>query len=1217
MSEIKLAGGEAGNSVEVAKLVRNAKVETGKGAGTFKAGRAESLTLTMGGAGSDKAQNVQINGPAVSFNYTGSSGDDALRIMGGVSNSNIDLGDGANEFTAQNTKGALQTVINTNFTASGDGATSLTMGKYTYSATGNNITLGAGANAVNLGAVSGKGAAGLKVDLSASELTQKVTLNGSANYLNYTGSRGEDVLNILGSLSNSNIDLGEGENSLTVKNAKGAALTVANTNITALGQSSNTITAGAFKAGVNGNSIILGEGANAINLSSISGGANGVEIIMAAAADEQKLNVSGSAVNVKYTGSAGADEVSFGGSVSKSQFELGDGDNSFTALGAKSNVTDSRIEAVGTGANTINILNFNSSAKGEAVISLGEGDDSVSLGTLRGNSSVDLGAGENTFKATSVDKAVVSGQGSGLYSVKTAKNMRFDLSGSTGDIRLDILTSLVNSTVDLGAGDARIGSGEEAANTVISGSAINSGTGKLTMDIKTLSASSVFMDASDADDPALLDLTVSGVMSKSQVHLGYGANKITAGSISYSAVSRLEKGELLLTSGNVTGGDFDLSGEGSDTIKINGNLNAKVYLGSGADNITVSGAMSGELKAEDNLTIDAASLYKLNGGLAGAVNRLNISKSVEKSALILGAGDNLVSSGDEENNNLNIISSSIKAGGKLKVDVKDVISSQISNVAVGEEETGLDLQVNKLNNSTVTLAAGDSTIKASAVQNSNITREAAGTLNLESASVSGTVIALTGEGADNITVSGNMSADITLGDTADKIAVGGALSGLLTVKDNIELNAKRLDNYSATLSGADNQLNVTEAVTGSSLDLGTGKAVVGAAGVNYSNTDITGGDADYSILGAKYEGGSITLGNGNNNLGLTESLSAKVTLGEGTNTVGAATTSLRGLNFSGAGTNTILGKDLVGGSVTMGAEGKVNKLLASGLIEGSSITLNGGQNTVGGAETILKASGIHGSGAGETVIEAKSMTGGSINLGESNDRVDIFGNIENASINLGEGVNTLRNTLGAGQDGSHVGQGSATGNTVSKSNITLSGNTNVYLGYIKTGAKLFGSGKNNINAATVEDSSLDASGMTDSYIGIGTLKGTGLTATGESTGSIFAGTGGRVEVNKLVGGGIYDNKGANTITVGDFGETSSITVGESIYSTTVHMNELKGALSLGNHNYSTTSADKITVADMPYPGTVKIEGVRVDGAGVAAPAVDSSGFGLGQGEPVG
>ncbi len=827
-----------------------------------------------------------------------------------------------------------------------------------------------------------------------------------------------------------------------------------------------------------------------------------------------------------------------------------------------------------------------------------------------------MGAGGNTFKATGVDKATVSGQGAGLYSVKTAKNMLFDFSGSTGDIRLDILTSLVNSTVDLGAGDARIGSGEETAATAISGSTINSGAGKLTMDIRAMSSSSVVMDTSNADEPALLDLTVSGAMSKSQVHLGYGINKITTGSIYQSAVSRLEKGELLLTSGNVTGGDFDLSGEGSDTIKINGNLNAKVYLGSGADTINVSGIMSGELKAEDNLTIDATSLYKLNGGLAGAVNRLNISKSVEKSALILGAGDNLISTGDEENKNLNIISSSIKAGGKLKVDVKDVISSQITNAAVDEEETGLDLQVNKLSNSTVTLAAGDSAIKASTVQNSNITREAAGALTFESGAVSGTVIALTGEGADNITVSGNMSADITLGDTADKITVGGSLSGLLTAKDNLELNAKRLDNLEATFSGADNQLNVSEAVTGSIIDLGTGKAVVGAAGVNYSNTDITGGDADYSILGAKYEGGYITLGNGNNNLGLTESISAKVTLGEGTNTVGTAATSLRGLNFSGTGTNTILGKDLVGGNVTMGAEGKVNKLLASGLIEGSSITLKGGQNTVGGAETTLKNANIHGSGAGETVIEAKSMTGGSINLGESNDRVDIFGNIENAAINLGEGVNTLRNTLGAGQDGSHIGQGSATGNTVSKSTITLSGSTNVYLGYIKSGAKLFGSGKNNINAATVEDSSLDASAMTDSYIGVGTLKGTGVTATGERTGAVFAGTGGRIEVNKLDGGGIYDNKGLNTITVGDFGETSSIAVGESIYSTSIHTNELKGTLNLGNHNYSTTSADKITVADMPYPGTVKIEGVRVDGAGVAAPAVDSSGFGLGEGEPV-
>ena len=144
LSEINLAG-NGDNSIEVTKAVKNAKINTGAGAGTFKAGSVESLTLAMGGAGSNKDQTVQINGAVNKLSYTGSSGNDALRTLAGVNNSSIDLGAGDNSFTAQNANGTGQTVSNTNITASGDGSTSLTLGKYVYSSLGNSIELGGGA----------------------------------------------------------------------------------------------------------------------------------------------------------------------------------------------------------------------------------------------------------------------------------------------------------------------------------------------------------------------------------------------------------------------------------------------------------------------------------------------------------------------------------------------------------------------------------------------------------------------------------------------------------------------------------------------------------------------------------------------------------------------------------------------------------------------------------------------------------------------------------------------------------------------------------------------------------------------------------------------------------------------------------------------------------------------------------------------------------------
>ena len=99
-------------------------------------------------------------------------------------------------------------------------------------------------------------------------------------------------------------------------------------------------------------------------------------------------------------------------------------------------------------------------------------------------------------------------------------------------------------------------------------------------------------------------------------------------------------------------------------------------------------------------------------------------------------------------------------------------------------------------------------------------------------------------------------------------------------------------------------------------------------------------------------------------------------------------------------------------------------------------------------------------------------------------------------------------------------------------------------------------------------------------------------------------------------GDIYDRKGQNAIVVGDMGETAAINIDEAIHSTSIHVNKLGGVLNLGNHNYAGADANKFTVADTAYSGTVKIEGVQVDGAGTAAPAVDTGDFGLGEGGPV-
>lgn len=1444
-ASILLAGSDAGNSISVTGAITNAVIDTGDGTGSVTAGSVSSVELTMGGDSSAKDQNLTIKGKASKLTYTGAKGNDAVIIRGSVSNSSIELGEGDNSFTAQSKTGVGYAVTNTNISATGTGTNTLAMGNYTYSAQGNSILLGSGANSITLGKISGKGTSGLRIDIDDTDKTQNLTINGSASRLTYLGGRGEDNVNVSGAISNANIDLGEGNNTLIARNAKGAAQSVTNTNIRAEGNGTNRLEMGSFTYGSNGNSILLGGGQNDVTLGKISGkGSAGLEIIVDGdASTVTNLDITGSAKYLRYTGTAGKDNITVAGSVSASDFELGDGvnsfiamnsknvlqgvsntdirssgqsattialgkyttggagnsislgsgtnnvtlgslsaaknrqmdisvagddttdttlvlkgatnylnytgtagkdtilasgkisnsnidldagegnvtaanaagvfqavsntnitasgegstviglgkytagsagnsitlgkgdnvvslgtvtkskgspgltvdaqsslsqtlavsgsassltylggegadkvlvsgsvsassfdlgagDNSFIADTAKTTVTDTTITASGSGANTVTITTLTGSKKVGSEITLGDGNDSVTINTLKGYSSVDMGLGsENSFTSTSITGTTITAGGGGSYSVGTAKNTTFNFTGAAEDLSLNIITSLTGATVDLGEGDLTITATDKDGKVTgsLTSSKINAGGGNVTMEVSNVTSSKINMNPAGADSSGALDMTVKGTLKNSTVDLGLGDNSIDATTITSSSLNKEGAGTLNLTGGKVSGTIVNLSGQGSDTIDIKGDFNAALTLGEGADSINIGGAMSGTLDAsEDNTVLNAGSLSGLKANFTGENTTINVAQSIKGGDIAMGGGTNTIrQSGLEEGDELTLSlgNTTLRSAGNLGLEAVGMDGSRIIMGSEGTAELNLKL-LEALKSSTVQLGAGDSTITASEINGGSITREGTGSLNLDAQNINGGTITL-GQGSDTIRAAGDISSQITLGDGDDVVSAGGTLAGSLSAMGKLDLTANALDGATLTLGGESGRLDIASDIQNSTLNLGESDVEMVNA-VNYLDTHITGGDKDRTINASSYEGGSIKLGNGNNTLNITDKLGTEIELGTGVNSIGTSATDLSGLSFTGTGSNTIRGTNLTDATISMGAAGKTNELLVSGALTNSKINLTGGTNTVGGADAALNNTTITGTGAGVNTILASSMTGGKITMGESDDHVDIYGNIKNATISLGEGNNLVRNTLTADQAG-HTGQGAALDNRVQNSTIKADGNTNMYLGDVRDASKITVTETGNININRLTDSSLDASRTEEgTYIGVNRA----------DTSSIVAGNRGSINVNEMDMSTIVDDRGRNTITIGTLGDGSSVTTADSVSSTSIHVNSLDGELVLGNAAYGGARKDYITITDPAYAGSVNIAGEKTDNAGTTAPAQDTGAFGKGTGIPV-
>jgi hypothetical protein len=357
----------------------------------------------------------------------------------------------AQAVNAKGLDAAVQNLTNVGISATGSSTTKIIAGAYKTTAAATaaqrQIQLGSGANELRLKSIAAVKAAQARIDLSAALNNQLITLTGamtnanivtgagndtvniggavknssfdfgmsgdnaltakSGNNVTYTSGAGDDSVRFYGAVTNSDFTLGAGANSFTAQavNAKGVDTALKNltgVTITANGADPDKdytiITAGALKSNKNNASAIalLGAGENVVNLKSIAGSkAKGVTIdlgydrngVISASSAKQTLMVGGGAKFLSFASGAGNDMLTFLGSISNSFFDLGDGNNTFTAVKQNKQGQDKgqALTNVGmTAGNGDNVATFGRLLPGKrndppAVFDLGTGNNTINL----------------------------------------------------------------------------------------------------------------------------------------------------------------------------------------------------------------------------------------------------------------------------------------------------------------------------------------------------------------------------------------------------------------------------------------------------------------------------------------------------------------------------------------------------------------------------------------------------------------------------------------------------------------------------------------------------------------------------------------------------------------------------------------------------------------------------------------------------------------------
>ena len=300
-------------------------------------------------------------------------------------------------------------------------------------------------------------------------------------------------------------------------------------------------------------------------------------------------------------------------------------------------------------------------------------------------------------------------------------------------------------------------------------------------------------------------------------------------------------------------------GDGNDTVNIINAMsgNTVVDMGGGNDNDFTAKSITGTSNTNraavlsrggGTFTVKSGNKALFDFSESSQAVTLNINSTLVDSGIKLGSGDSYIGPDGETGSKADISGTLINGGGgAVTINAGKLTSSTINMDSTNAETTSsLDLTLTGLMKSTlVTLGSGASSINATAgMTSASIVRSHAGSLVLESGHVQNSLIELTGEGEDDINVTGNLHARIILGAGSDTVSATGTISGELTADDDLVVNADALSSK-VTLKGGSTAINAN--LSDASIELGSGDTTIGNGETDINGSSISGGTGRLSV----------------------------------------------------------------------------------------------------------------------------------------------------------------------------------------------------------------------------------------------------------------------------------------------------------------------------------------------------------------------------------
>lgn len=1015
-------GGVASTDLSYVKLIGNMKGGTVNMNGEVNMLDATGKTLTdVGVTSSDTAGDTTtavvasaLNGAASSINL---GTDNAAIDLNRLSKGAVTMGTGNNSLTINSVVGddASKAKITTsgvdtlNIKAINKAEINQANNKSSWmklatSIANSDMTLGKGDNSIDAG----------KATFNKTNITQDASATGSTSIAgkSFTGDKN----------SKNNITLSGNGNSVSFSG------TVSNANI-ALGTGANTLDAGSLN--------------NAIIRAGVNGGA--------ASSEDQSITVKGGAKNSTYTGSDGDDNVSFGGAVSNSTFDLGAGDNSLVASKttksgdvADQNLTNVNITSTGSGSQTIMAKSLTTSKKagvqGTSTLTL-SGASLVSLsGTVGKNTNINLGSNANTVYLGSVSggkddqKANISMGGSSGTSVSGedqtlivkggVNRANLDI-GGTGDITVEMGGNLANANVALGHGTinmtlAKVGARKTSYKN-ITNTNITTGSNAST----TLNAGAIVGSARASTSITLGNGTnnvslAGSIGPNTSINLGSGSNTLTAKSINGTKNQKVNitvasgggQNTFAATTMNIGGGAKNLTytgNENADRLSFKGAVsNALLDVGQGDNSLEASRTARGKTTAQTLTNVE------IKGASASATN-------VSSMTMNVGA-----------------------LRGNSKVDLQGNNSATIGSVAAG---TTLDFGVGSNN---VTISKG-----ITGTNNKKVTIQfgAGGTTNSQNVTINGNVTGLNyvgSSGADTLKIKGSVKrSNIDLKSGVDNLSIINSVGKGAGVSDT-KITATGNSNVTAgsftTSKNGKNEISLGHGTVSvgnisgnTSFTLGTGSSTMTMGVVGGKNVKIaSSGEGDFTAtsIGAQATFDFTSSSSGNVSITTTTGGIGNSTLSFGSNSV----TIITGSTVGATGT---VGNTNMSGSTINATNATTVDIITKNITGATDLNLGGTSsvtaNSIGGTTDIV-------GGTGSTTIKAKSIagsiTGGGVSIDVSNmsagasASVTVEGDATNFTIDAGNSAGTLATSFGTVNENTKITRRSASIAATNASSIT-------------------------------------------------------------------------------------------------------------------------------------------------------------------------------------